>query len=244
MIDAAIETFVHGFAFTRSLTHPYLADRVGPLWRLRDGPRRRPPYRREEWVANGQAAANVDPIVRRHAEGRFAICAVVESPDDIAACRDDYKALGYRLHGTEPVMAHDLARVPRAVRSPATVERVDAPEMADRVNKAAGRRQVLPEHLVPDAPLRQYAATVDGAVVGWVRSIVVGQRTWCSNMHVVPAHRRRGIGRAMLAHLLRDDRRHGSTLAVLTASHTGALLYPTVGFRQVGTLLLLTPRRA
>lgn len=43
--------------------------------------------------------------------------------------------------------------------------------------------------------------------------------------------------------MLQDDHATGSTQAVLLASHTGAKLYPVVGYEQIGTLLLFTPRR-
>lgn len=46
-----------------------------------------------------------------------------------------------------------------------------------------------------------------------------------------------------MCRMLRDDRRFGSKLAVLAASHTGALLYPIVGYQQIGTVFLYTPRR-
>ena len=83
---------------------------------------------------------------------------------------------------------------------------------------------------------------IDGQIVGWVRSIAVGEMTWCSNMYVVEKHRRRGIGRAMMCRMLRDDREHGATMAVLLASHTGAKLYAAVGYEQIGTLLVFTPK--
>ncbi len=38
-MERAIETFVRGYCFTRSFTHPYVAGKAGPLWVLRDGPR-------------------------------------------------------------------------------------------------------------------------------------------------------------------------------------------------------------
>jgi GNAT superfamily N-acetyltransferase len=100
---------------------------------------------------------------------------------------------------------------------------------------------LLPEHLAPDSLLRPYVALIDGAVVGWVSSIVVGAATWCSNMYVQPAFRRRGIARAMLCRMLEDDRAGGAQTAVLLASHTGAMLYPVVGYAQIGTLLLFNP---
>jgi predicted acetyltransferase len=80
-------------------------------------------------------------------------------------------------------------------------------------------------------------------IVGWVRSIVVGNATWCSNMYVIERYRRRGIGRTLMCRMLRDDREHGAKSAVLLASHTGAKLYAAVGYEQIGTLLLFTPKR-
>lgn len=247
-VDRAIEAFVRGFCFTRSFTHPYVAERVGPVWRMRDGPRRNAKdYRNEEWVAYGVEPAEVDRLARSHTRGGFAICAIHASNESDGPLRAGYKALGYRLATTEPLMVHRLKRIPqcdppKGIR----VERVTAQDVADRLARAAGRRQILPEHLTAGgAPLRQYVALADdGEPVGWVRSIAAGERqTWCSNMHVLPAFRRRGIGRAMLARMLRDDRAAGADFAVLLASHTGALLYPVVGYERIGTLLLFTPVR-
>ena len=62
-------------------------------------------------------------------------------------------------------------------------------------------------------------------------------------MYVEPKFRRRGIAREMMSKMLRDDRTNGSKLAVLTASHAGAKLYPVVGYKQIGTLMLYTPKK-
>ena len=139
-------------------------------------------------------------------------------------------------------MIHELKRIPR-FDSSVEIVRVTTEDLAELVNKAARFRQILPEHLGKDSPLRQYAALVEDRPVGWVRSIDVEQATWCADMYVVPEFRRRGIARAMMAQMLRDDRTHGSKLAVLTASHAGAKLYPLVGYRQIATLMLYTPRK-
>jgi GNAT superfamily N-acetyltransferase len=256
----AIEVFARGFAFTRTFTHPYRAERVGPLWVMRDGPRRKADYRNEEWIALGVAPQEVDRIAREHTRGRFAVCAIHGINEPEAPLREGFKALGYRLATTEPFMVHDLEQIPD-FESPARIERVLTSEAADRLAKTAGRRQILPQHLKEDAPQRQYTAELDGQLVGWVRSIQVRsaeggvrsaergvrtaeasfEATWCSNMYVEPAYRRRGIARAMLCRMLRDDRDHDAHQAVLLASHTGAKLYPVVGYRQIGTLLLFTP---
>jgi GNAT superfamily N-acetyltransferase len=238
----AIEAFVHGFGFTRSFTHPYLAERVGPLWVMRDAPRKNGVYRNEEWVAYDVTPEEVDRIAQGQARGRFAVCMICGLGEPHAPQIAEFKALGYRLGHTEPFMTHALAQIPR-FDSTATIERILTGDMAQRLAKAAGSRQILPEHLTEDAPLRQYVALMDGELVGWVRSIVVGDATWCSNMYVRPEFRRRGIARAMLCRMLQDDRAAGAQTAVLLASHTGAKLYPVVGYQQIGTLLLFTPKK-
>ena len=242
ILHHAIEVFARGFCFTRSFTHPYLAEQVGEIWVVRDAPRKRGEYRREEWIAHGVTPAEIDETARKHTRGRFAICAIYGVNESDQPLREGFKVLNYRLGATEPIMVHKLKRIPR-FEEPVKIVRVATADLADRVNKAAGARQILPEHLGKDSPLRQYVALVDDKPVGWVRSIDVEGATWCADMYVVPAFRRRGIARAMMAQMLRDDRAHGSRLAVLTASHAGAKLYPIVGYKQIGTLMLYTPKR-
>ena len=242
MLQHAIEVFARGFCFTRSFTHPYLAERVGKIWVVHDAPRKRGNYRREEWIAHGVPPEEIDETTRKHTRGRFAVCAIYDADESDQPLREGFKALNYRLGGTEPMMVHELKRIPR-FDNPVEIVRVTTAALAERVNKAARARQILPEHLAKDSPLRQYAALADDKPVGWVRSIDVEKATWCADMYVVPEFRRRGIARAMMARMLRDDRANGSKLAVLTASHAGAKLYPIVGYKQIGMLMLYTPKK-
>jgi hypothetical protein len=46
-----------------------------------------------------------------------------------------------------------------------------------------------------------------------------------------------------MSQMLRDDREACSRLAVLTASHSGAMLYPLVGYKQIGTLMLYSLKK-
>jgi len=242
VIERAVGAFARGYAYTRSFTHPYLAERVGPVWVTRDGPRTRGDYRTEEWIAYGIPPAEVDNLARKHARGRYAICAMRALDDPMAPLRDGYKELGYRLNTTEPLMVHSLQEIPDFA-SPLEIRRVTTQDEADRLTRAARARQVLPRHLNGDDTLRQYVALDGDLPVAWVRSITVGDAAWCSNMYVKPEFRRRGIARALLSRMLRDDREAGAKTAVLLASHAGALLYPALGYEMIGTLLLFTPIR-
>ncbi len=247
-LNRAIEVFVRGFGFVRSRTHPYLAERVGDAWVMRDAPRRDPTkYRREEWVGHGMAPAELHQLAEQHTRGRYALCVVRCDEEDPAPLRQAYRELGFRLGGAEPFLQHRLIDLPAgdpAIR----VERVTTPEQAERLRAADGPK-VSHEAFRPDGPLRQYLAVADGLPVGWVASVVVpetgaeGTATWCSDMFVAPTHRRRGIGRALLARMLRDDHDHGARRSVLSASQAGAQLYPTVGYERLGELLVYTPAR-
>ncbi len=91
--------------------------------------------------------------------------------------------------------------------------------------------------------MRLYAGLIDDVPVGWVSSIDVGGMTWCAIMFVKANFRRFGIAKALMCKMLRDDRKYGSQLAVLTASHVGAMLHTIVGYSTLGTLLVYTPRK-
>lgn len=245
-IECAIEVFVRGHCVGRSRTHPYEAKHVGKLWVMRDAPRKNPrDYRKEEWVAYREDPSKVDALARRQARGRFFVCAMLAGGEPDAATRTAYKALGYRLLATEGFFIHRLTRIPTPASAIAVpIERVTTSEMAARLGKMTRTRPIASELLAPDAPFRQYVALDGAEIVGRVRSVNAAGATWCADMYVDPTHRRCGIGQALLSRMLRDDRTHRSTCSVLTASHTGALLYPRVGYERIGTLFMFAPKRA
>jgi predicted N-acetyltransferase YhbS len=242
-IEHAIEVFVRGFCVGKSATHPYDYSQVGPLWWMRDAERKNPRnYRKEEWIAFDVEPAEVDRIARRHTRGRFFVCAIVGNGKSDAPLRAGYKELGYRLLATEPLFVHRLVKIPRAT-SPVAIQQLKTPEMAARFGKATRTRPIPAEQLGKHAPFRQYVALDNDQIVGWVRSVHAGDSTWCSNMYVRPSHRRRGIGAALLTKMLRDDRKSGFKQSVLLSSHTGALIYPRVGYVQIGLLLIFAPKK-
>src|SRR5262245_12818733 len=211
---------------------------------MRDAARKNPrDYRKEEWVAYGVPAREVDAAARKMTRGRFFVCAVRSMEDPEETLRASYKDLGYRLLSTEPLFVHRLKKIPRAENSIA-IERVTTPEMAIRFGKATRTRPIPAEKLVKDALFRQFVAVDGKKLVGWVKSVDADDSTWCSNMYVAPSHRRRGIGSALLCHMLNDDRRRGFKQSVLLSSHTGALVYPRVGYEQIGLLYIFAPRRS
>ena len=243
-MEFAIEVFVRGHCVGRSRTHPYEASLIDGVWVMRDAPRKNArDYRKEEWISYRRDAAEVDAIARRHARGRFFACTMLAEGEDDGPTRAAYKALGYRLMATEGFFVHRLARIPKPA-GPARIERLCTAELAAQLGKLTRRRPLSDDMLGDDAPFRQFVALERERIVGWVRSVDAAGATWCADMQVQPSHRRRGIGRALLCGMLRDDRDRGSKCSVLTASHTGALLYPHVGYERIGTLFMYVPRRS
>jgi GNAT superfamily N-acetyltransferase len=244
-IERASEVFVHGFAFTRSLTHPCVAEPVGPdVWVLRDAPQAHGAPRVEEYVAYGVPAAALAALARQHTHGRFRLCVIrtVRTSDD--GIRADFPALGYRLMTTESFMLHRLNTITTAVE-PFPVTQVTTLEQARLLWKTARSRRIMLERLMADpAPMRQYMALDNGTPVGWVSSVVVDDCTWCTGMFVKPEYRRRGIARALLTRMLGDDKIAGAKASVLLASHAGSALYPQVGYEQIGALLMFVPPKS
>src|SRR5262249_26043362 len=182
-IEFAIEVFVRGHSAGRSRTHPYLVERVGPLWAMRDAPRKNPrDYRKEEWIAHDVDAGEADAIARRRARGRFFVCVMVGEGEPDTPTRTAYKALGYRLLATEGFFIQRLERIPR-LQSPARIERVHTPELAARLGKVTRRRPIPNDLLGADAPFRQYLALDGEDIVGWVRSVDAAGATWCADMY-------------------------------------------------------------
>jgi GNAT superfamily N-acetyltransferase len=94
-----------------------------------------------------------------------------------------------------------------------------------------------------ELPYRQYLAFEENRLVGWVRSVETKHGNWCSSLFVIASHRRRGIGTALLCRMLRDDRAFKVPQSVLLSSHTGALLYPGIGYERLGMLYIFAPKK-
>jgi GNAT superfamily N-acetyltransferase len=246
-LPAGVECFARGFASTRALTYPCEATHFSGAWCVRDGPRRNAKnYRVEEWISAALPPRELLVLAQQQARGLFKLCHLVTTADEESAMRAAYRTLSCRLMTTEPMFVHDLRRMPLA-HSPSgyTVERITTEDQMHLLWKAnRNRKLILPEHLRPDSPVRCHMVLGPGGVpVGSVRSIGVGDRAWVAGLHVDALHRRKGLGSALMAAMLRDDRSRGIRQSVLLASHTGALLYPKLGYRRIALLLLYVPPR-
>ena len=243
-MDFAIEVFVRGHSSGKSRTFPYEASRVGPLWVMRDAARKNPrDYRKEEWIAHDVDANKVDTVARSTARGRFFVVRDGRGGTPDEATRSATRCLGYRLLATEGFFVQRLGD------SQSRRFHTDRTRANTRAGGAAGQGHANTAHLATNllGTTRRSVSMwrwTGKEIVGRVRSVDAVGATWCADMYVNPSHRRRGIGQALFGRMLRDDRSRGSKCSVLTASHTGALLYPRVGYERIGTLFMFAPRRA
>jgi GNAT superfamily N-acetyltransferase len=240
-IPEAINVFVRGFCETKSRTWPYEYSQINGVWVLRDAERKQAKdYRKEEWIAWNQPAEKVHETARSATRGRYFLCPVIGNDDSAEELKTAYKKLGYRLLSTEPLFVHNLKRIPKST-SNVTIQLMRTEEHAIAYGKFSKTRPVPTEALTSES-FRQYLAWQNDEVVGCVRSVETPFGNWCSNLFVTPTHRRRGVARSLLSQLLREDRKRGARCNVLLSTHTGALVYPSLGYQQIGTLFIFAPK--
>jgi GNAT superfamily N-acetyltransferase len=239
-LEKAVHVFVHGFAFTRSFTHPYLISKRAGLTVMHDEPRER--ERNPEYVVVGMSLDKGWQALQKAGFSRGGVCIMCGVDEDLGRVRDAYKSFGLRFARSEPMFIADPADAP-IYKAPLPVVRVDSSELAERVKRAARTRQILPEHMGREDTLRLYAAINGRSAVGWVKSIPVDDCAWVSNLYVDKAMRGKGIGRALMSTMLQDDAAHGVRHSVLLASGAGSRLYPHVGYERIGTLMMFIPAK-
>ena len=66
--ERAVEVFVRGFCFTRSLTSPYLPEQIDGVWVMRDHPDKKRYRRVEEFVGHGVTAHQWAQIAIKRAQ--------------------------------------------------------------------------------------------------------------------------------------------------------------------------------
>lgn len=84
-----------------------------------------------------------------------------------------------------------------------------------------------------------FVARLAGAIIGHAGIWTVSDEAHISTIAVHPHHRRRGLGRRLLSHLIQLARRQHAakiTLEVREANHIARSLYRTFGFDEAGVL--------
>lgn len=94
-------------------------------------------------------------------------------------------------------------------------------------------------HEIEENPMAwNVIAERDGLIVGFACSYVVGPELMINDIAVDPAHRRTGVGGAIVRHLLEGGRERGCRLATLEVRPSNTVarsLYDAEGFAVAGT---------
>lgn len=94
-----------------------------------------------------------------------------------------------------------------------------------------GRQEI--EFLLSAYPEGCLVALSGGRPAGFITAIRYAKSAWIGNLLVLPEHRCRGIGRALMRQVLHGLDLSGCETVWLTASAEGAHLYLTLGFTQI-----------
>lgn len=240
--EQAVDIFGYGFCLAKSLFGPYVYERHGRLAVMRDGPGRKGQPRIAEVVVIGRPPTDLSRRIARLLVARHFLLVAHGSEDDWRAVRDTTKGLGYRLHSTHPFFEFDSWDNLPSSGSDRVRRVTDAAELA-QFRSHVQRKPFEPWWFDgDDSPVRLYAAWLQDKPVGWVKSVKTPfGGNWVSDLFVDAQHRRQGLGRELMSAMLQDDRRLGVDRSVLMSSHTGALLYPLLGYRQFGLTQFFSP---
>ena len=157
---------------------------------------------------------------------------------------DRLVAAGFSYGGAEPGMALRLAELREAEVAGLRVERVEDVDrlgvwastlgqgFGEGVKEAEWVVSVYRRLGVAD-PWRHYIGYVDGEPVATVTVFLAAGVAGVYFVMTVPEARRRGIGAAITAAVLREARDSGFEYAVLGSSPAGLSVYAGLGFREV-----------
>lgn len=79
-------------------------------------------------------------------------------------------------------------------------------------------------------------ALCNGHIAGFITALRYVTSAWIGNLLVLPDHRNKGIGRALIAQVLQSLDESGCETVWLTASAQGAHLYTSLDFIQIDTV--------
>jgi GNAT superfamily N-acetyltransferase len=241
----AVEHCLVGYCRLRSLLRPSQVIRRGPLVGLEELPSTKPERKRREFFCRPShaesAIVELDAFLPR---SRQVLSIPVTSDAAAATITQACKQAGYRLASSEFLFAHEGPPPPETDGS-CEIVLVSTEELADRVAKAQGRRHITTAEYLADerSALRLYCALREGSPVAWAQSVAAGRGVrYVANLYTAKTHRRRGLATAVMNRLLRDDARLGDRQSVLFSSHGGRSLYESLGYRQLGRLLMFWGR--
>src|SRR4051794_13783307 len=149
-----------------------------------------------------------------------------------AGCRPERSGndMGARLDRVEIPAGPGDVSVVEVAGARSAEEWLDVAEACGWIEDRADRERRGRTLLECGRELAAYVARRGGRPVGMARALYVPPLAALVDLAVLPAERRRGIGRALAGARVEEARRRGCELAVLAPSPDGYELYRTLGF--------------
>ena len=151
-----------------------------------------------------------------------------------------YLAAGWEVQAEQFLMG----RKPAVLAEPAyTVERAVRPSDAFMLNRIGGGGGVTIEDLI-DPGLQFYYIAEGNLPLAQARTGAVREDVcWVSDVFTAPSHRRRGMARALMVHILAENARSGPPYNLLLASEAGFELYRSLDYESITPVVRLTLSR-
>lgn len=234
--ETAWQIFLSGFTDTAFARRVATRFRAGPLQAVHfaEGETTGAPF--AEFFAHGcDPAEALAAVAASRPPARHYLTVLEDRP----GLREPLERGGLRLDDTETLMALDLAaaELPAAGEEAARISGAEAAAWHN-ANDPQGLRWVLPDNLA-DPRMVHYGLARGGQLLARGRNLHLdGEHSYVSRVYTAASHRGQGLGRALMARLLADDRARGARWSVLTASGMGERLYARLGYRALGTILI------
>ncbi|HZZ69804.1 MAG TPA: GNAT family N-acetyltransferase [Phenylobacterium sp.] len=193
--------------------------------------------------ADPDAVAFLDRSVARANERRLPLL-VTMSPNVAKALAPAAARLGLTAVGTAPLMVLRAGTVVRQGR-PCRITRALGPELVRVAGDLVSAGFEAPRDVVArcmdvgiteTAGVETYIAWDDDEPMSVVSVTPTGNTVGVSAMATPPEHQRKGMGRALLTHVIEDYRSRGAQRFHLTATEAGLPLYSSVGFETIAEL--------
>lgn len=235
-LEDAVQIFVTAFSIGKSRSHPYAVEKSGPLWVMRDGPGKKGPQRKIEVVACNQIPETVVAQIAKAKLGWHFVCDIFADNDSAPARKATYKSLGYRALSTERFYAHQMHRIPKFECFP-PARLVSNQQEFDSIPQRSQHSRKLAEGT------RQFCIWDELHAYGWVYSRPIESSAWVGDLYVDAQYRGGGFGKAIMSKLLQTEKGLGTKSVVLLASKLGSIIYPSLGFEEIGLAQIFCPVR-
>ncbi len=246
-VENAIDCFTSSFCYLRSFNYPYIEDSCDGITVMHDNPLRGEKSRTSEIVIK----PSIEPqrihqmVAGFHSHPRILLSAFSLTSEETLQLKSQYKGYGYRLLRTLPMFQCSSLSEYTNVLNYNCVE-VFSTEQAEMLKQALGHTLVkCGENGILDSKIKIFYVELDGAVVGWVRSIRCYRNiSYISDVNVLPEYRRRGIGTALMHALVNSNYSDGFLYSVLLATSAGSKLYQSTGFKEIAMLQMFALNKA